>query len=45
MRVLIVEDDPGIVSFLEKGFASEGYVPAANRSINSSSRRPSFVGS
>ena len=25
MRVLIVEDDPRIVSFLEKGLAAEGY--------------------
>ena len=25
MRVLLVEDDPGITSFLSKGFAAEGY--------------------
>ncbi len=25
MRVLLVEDDPGIVSFVEKGLAAEGY--------------------
>ena len=28
MRVLVVEDDPGIVSFLVKGLFAEGYAAA-----------------
>jgi len=32
MRVLIVEDDKGITSFLVKGFRAEGYVPIAAES-------------
>ena len=29
MRVLLIEDDPGISSFLTKGFAAEGYQTTA----------------
>ena len=42
MRVLIVEDEPGIVSFLERGLAAHGHQPVSTDNGEEGARRAAF---